>query len=114
MISSFLSCLSEDQKEVGVFVLWHIWNDRNTTVFEGRGRDLNFVAKKAFYLLKNYHDAQPPCAISNVSLRAWTPLPQNVHKLNFNATIFSDISVISIGVIRNASGEFLWQLCVIK
>ena len=69
LIYSFLNRLSEDQKEVGTFVLWHIWNDLNVVVFEGRGRYMNFVGKKALYLLKNYHDAQPSCAISNVSLR---------------------------------------------
>lgn len=49
LISSFLSQLNANQKEVAAICQWQIWNDRNSLVFEGCSRYMDRVVSSIFF-----------------------------------------------------------------
>ena len=57
LIFSFLGRLSVNDKDRGSMVLWLLWNNINSIVFEGRGRELEFVALTANTPLARFKDA---------------------------------------------------------
>lgn len=92
--------------------LWQIWNNRNSFVFKGIGRDPVFIASSASSSLCRFQDANSTSNNSFVPQCRWQVPPVNWVKINFDAAIFSDFKAIGIGiVIRNSSCYFLAALC---
>ncbi|KAL3537392.1 hypothetical protein ACH5RR_000758, partial [Cinchona calisaya] len=88
-------------------ILWNLWNNHNSTVFEGSFRDpLCFVSLSLNYS-KDFLESSllgPP----QFSISTWKNPNLGFSKANFNATIFAILDISGIGiVVRDDTGKFI-------
>ena len=105
--------LLKDVLEFFLVQSWLIWHQRNWIVHGGILQEPGTLNARAGSFLEEYKEAQLQLTIpvSVGLLHAWQPLEGLMYKLNFDATIFIDISASGVGaIIRNASGQVMAAL----
>ncbi|XP_057770854.1 uncharacterized protein LOC130990645 [Salvia miltiorrhiza] len=95
-------------------VLWQIWKDRNRAIWEGvfpvpaRSVLQAAEARIEWLLAREKRSVQHPSSSPAVTCGGWHPLPLEYVKCNVDATFFSDINAVGIGiVVRSHDGNFV-------
>ena len=100
-----------EDMELFLVQAWIIWNQRNRVLHGGNFNDPICLNKKAVEYLEEYRHTQVHLAaglVVQLSRDVWTPPPESVFKLNFDAAIFMESDRFGFGVIiRNDKGEVM-------
>ena len=102
-----LNKLSMDEFELFIVQCWLTWNQRNTIVHGGKLQDLTQLNIRARDYLEEYKEAQNQLAIvaHTVPRQSRSPPLRFVYKLNFDATVFTQIGASGCGaMVRNEMG----------
>ena len=101
--------------ELFLIQAWTMWNQRNVLEHGGQMKDPHWLNRRAVEYHEDYKKAQEHLTISVAAPcgQQWQPPPQNLFKLNFDATVFSDQQCSGFGaIIQNAQGEVMAGMSV--
>lgn len=110
-----LDKLSTAEFELFLIQVWLIWNQRNAIVHGGKIKDPRWLNKSALDYLGKYRKAQEQLTTPGMALtrNIWQPPPPLMYKLNFDATIFTELNCLGFGaIIHNAEGEMMAAMSV--
>ena len=104
LFPDLLSRLSTAKFELFLVQAWLIWNQRNLVNHGGR------LNKRSRDYLKDFHQAQEQLIIPirNIGVHIWQLSLESIFKLNFDATIFSELNNFGVGaIICNEKGKMV-------
>ena len=110
LIEDLLHKLSLDVLEFFLVLCWLLWHRRNRVVHGSILQESGTLIGCARSLLVEYLEARtqldlPMLPVINGPSQQWQPPIGSMYKLNFDATVFNDISTSGVGVvIRNGGG----------
>lgn len=84
--------------------MWSVWVTRNNIVFKRWDLNMWYTCRRATSLLSNYQKKNK-IEEKNKIVAFWSPPPNNIIKINTNATYLGNFSW-SLGIVcRNSRGE---------
>ena len=110
LVEDLLHKLPPDVLEFFLVLCWLLWHHRNRVVHGSILQDLGTLNGHTRSLLVEYLEARtqlelPVFPVTNGPSQQWQPPKGSMYKLNFDATVFNDISTSGVGVvIRNGGG----------
>ncbi|KAK9987671.1 hypothetical protein SO802_027910 [Lithocarpus litseifolius] len=108
LLVCFLSSREEFRAELFVIIVWFLWNRRNAIHFGRPPLPVDSICSKAGNYLQEFLEAQTeePVPPRPPPLQQWRPPDPHCLKINFDAAVFRQSSLASVGVVvRNNVGE---------
>ena len=115
LFESLLDQLSASEFELFLAQTWLIWDQRNTIIYGGKLKELNWLNKRAVEFLNEFQQAQDQLAIlaTQASVTVWQPPPTSIFKLNFDAVVFAKLKCSGFGaIIRNEKDEVMAAMSI--
>lgn len=92
---------------------WSVWQQRNKIRVQQPSWPLHGISSRAKDVVVEFFDIhkQPPRSAVQTSLVRWTKPPVDFYKANFEAALFNNCNVASLGVvIRDCNGNIIGAL----
>jgi hypothetical protein len=108
-VVEFIMKATEQKKVLMVICLWFIWTERNVIREEGRRRSAEMLARSVEMYAKENADLFSKPQVQRVRYWAhWTKPPEDVLKLNVDASFFHESKAGSWGfLIRDSDGDVM-------
>jgi len=94
LMEELLECLTLEEMELFWTQAWLIWNQQNSVMHGGKLKDLNSLNKRAEEYVEEFKCAQTQLTVQmrqQPNGDVWQSPPSLEYKLNFDATLFSNL-----------------------
>ncbi|XWS22008.1 hypothetical protein CRYUN_Cryun30bG0106800 [Craigia yunnanensis] len=91
--------MSQNSPEIGLVVMWSIWDNRNVHVHQGKTRNGQTITLTSTNLYQEYSESQQVSQrpTSRV-VQQWSPPPTGFTKVNFDESLSLQEKIVGVGV----------------